>query len=228
MSDWLARYYRQAPVNSIFILITLSFYALTALQSRSLSHSLHSSSLGDALILWGPAVITEDLGLLRAVGFNFLHLDVGHLAVNLFILLLMGREVEEFFGTLRYLFIVLAGAAGSAAAILWMSPLSPTAGASGVVFALMAVFVAVCIRRRVDLRGPVVLILVNVLYTFIATSVSFWGHAGGLLTGVMMALILLYRSPKFQLVGIIGVFLLQVVLLLVWKLNWSGFPLAMG
>lgn len=228
MSDWLARYYRQSPVNSIFILIALAFYALTALQSRSLSHSLHDSSLGDALILWGPAVITEDLGLLRAVGFNFLHLDVGHLAVNLFILLLMGREVEEFFGTLRHLFIILAGAAGSAAAILWMSPLSPTAGASGVVFALMAVFVTVCIRRRVDLRGPIVLILVNVLYTFMATSVSFWGHAGGLLTGVMMALILLHRSPKVQLSGIIGIFLLQVLLLLVWKLNWSGFPLAMG
>lgn len=228
MSDWLARYYRQAPVNAIFMLTALAFYAVTLLQSRSLTNSLHGSSFGDALVLWGPAVIAEDFGVLRALGFNFLHLDLGHLAVNLFIILLMGREVEGFFGSLRYALIVLAGGIGSAAAILWMDPLAPTAGASGVAFALMAVFVAVCIRRQVDLRGPIVLILINVLYTFIAAGVSFWGHAGGLLTGVMMAIILLHRSPRVQLAGIMGVLLLMMVLLFSWKLNLGALPLVLG
>ncbi|MGP6174250.1 rhomboid family intramembrane serine protease [Corynebacterium sp. A21] len=217
MSDWLTRYTRQAPVTSLFTLIILLVYAATALQSRSLLNSLADSSLGNSWILWGPSVLSENLGPLRAVGSMLLHLDLGHLFVNLFLLVLMGREVEGFFGRGLYATILFAGGIGAAAAILWLDPLSPTAGASGALYALMAVFVTVCIRRGVDLRAPIVMILVNVGYTFVATSVSFWGHLGGLLTGVVMAVILLSRSHRVQQLGIAGVLFLVIGLVMGWK-----------
>lgn len=222
MSDWLARYTRQAPVTSLFTLIILLVYAATALQSRSLLNSLHDTSLGNAWILWGPSVLSEDLGPLRAVGSMFLHLDLGHLFLNLFLLVLMGREVEGFFGRGLYAAILFSGGIGAAAVILLLDPLSPTAGASGALYALMAVFVTVCLRRGVDLRAPIVLILVNVGYTFVATSVSFWGHLGGLLTGVVMAMILLSPSRRVQQFGIAGVLFLVIGLVLAWKMIMIG------
>lgn len=225
MREWFTRYTREAPLTSLFSLIAVLVWMITALQSRSLTNSLAGSGLGDSWILWGPAVLTEPLGFWRVIGSIFLHLDLGHLAVNLFFLVLVGREIERFCGSWLYAVVFFAGGVGASATILWLDPLSPTAGASGALYALLAVFVTVSFRRGADLRAPLILIGINVIYTFVATSVSLWGHLGGLGTGAALALVLASRSRRAQIVGAVVILAVAIAAVAWWILETTGWSL---
>lgn len=187
----LRNYLRRAPATTVFIVISLVVWAITALQSASIANSVYGSSLGEAWILWGPMVAgTEpftDLGPLRALTAIFLHLDIVHVLLNCFLLLLLGQEIERFLGTPLYTLVFLTGGLASSATVLLLEPEVPTAGASGAIYALMVLLIAVHARRRDDLRAPIVLVAVNVVYTLISSGVSFWGHMGGLVAGLLMA-----------------------------------------
>ena len=82
--------------------------------------------------------------------------------------------------------------------------MSPTAGASGALFALMVLLISVYRSRGADLRAPIVLVVVNVAYTFLTTGVSLWGHLGGLFAGIILALCVNRKSSVIHWVGIIG------------------------
>lgn len=159
-------------------------FVITALQSRSLTDVIWNSPLGENMILWGPLV--DGPGYLRPLTAGFLHVDATHLFLNMLMLVIIGAEIERFVGTGPYLVAYLAGVLASSAAVLAFNFAVPTAGASGALYMLMAVLVAVAFRRSTDLRAPLALLGVNVVYTFIATNVSVWGHAGGLVLGALV------------------------------------------
>ena len=116
-----------------------------------------------------------------------MHLDAGHLLVNMVMLLFVGREVERALGSVLYAAAYLISVVGSSAAVLWMDFGTPTVGASGALFALMGLLIGVYRSRGLNLRAPVALVVANVIYSFIAENVSVWGHVGGLLTGLVLA-----------------------------------------
>ena len=176
---------KNAPATGAIAAICVVVYVVTAAQSRSLTDVIWESPLGSAMILWGPLV--DGTGYIRPLTAGFLHLDITHLVLNLLMLVLIGSEIERFVGTGPYIVAYLASVLGSSAAVLIFNFAIPTAGASGALYALMAVLIAVALRRSTDLRAPIALILVNIAYTFLASNVSFWGHAGGLLTGAILA-----------------------------------------
>lgn len=184
--NWLTNLRRTAPATCIFTIICIAVYLITAVQARSLE-SVWTSDLGTRMVLWGPFVQGEPFGALRALTAVFMHLDIGHLAFNLFFLLLVGAEVERFVGTRAYSAAFIAGGLEGSAAVLLMDFNTPTAGASGALYALMAVLVAIASRRSTDLRGPLVLVGANVIYSLISPGVSLWGHLGGLAAGAVMA-----------------------------------------
>lgn len=201
MQQWLGKYRREAPVTLGVIVACLIVFLLTGgAESR----------LGRELILWGPA---EEPW--RLVTSGFLHLDIGHLAINMIMLLLIGREVERFTGPLLYAGIYVAGLLGSAAAVLWMNPLTPTAGASGALYALLAVLIGVTARRGGDLRAPVVLVAVNVAYSFMTPGISLWGHLGGLAVGLLMAGPVTSGDPRVRWGTVVGAVALSALLGLV-------------
>lgn len=210
----LRRWWQDVPATTLFTLVAVVVYAITALQSRSLMYNLSGSSLGDRWLLYGPEVSEGGLDRLRALGAVFLHIDLGHVAINGFLLLLIGREIERFAGTALYAAAFLAGGIGASATVLWMDWSTPTAGASGAIFALMVLLVGITRVRGGDLRAPMVLILVNVVYTFIAPSVSLWGHLGGLFAGLLMVFFFVHPRPGVRWGGIGGVFILSCVLVL--------------
>lgn len=181
----------------------LAVALVTAVQAQSLSGWAHTR-LGQELIVWGPYVVGEPLGVLRTVTAGFLHLDAGHLAINMFMLTLIGREVERFVGSALYAVAYLIGVLGSSAAILWFAPDVPTAGASGALYALMSILVGMTAVQGGDLRAPLVLVSANVVYTFITPAVSLYGHLGGLVAGALVAwpLTRLRRGPQ-RLLGVV-------------------------
>lgn len=207
----LRRWWEQAPATTVFTALSVVVYVITALQSRSLMNNLSGSSLGAAWVLYGPEVSSGGVDRLRALGAAFLHIDLGHVAINCFLLMLIGREIERFAGTALYVAAFLAGAIGASATVLWMDWAQPTAGASGALFALMMLLVGVARVRGGDLRAPLVFIGVNVLYTFMAPSVSLWGHMGGLLAGAAMVFFFVHRDVRVRWAGVLAVLVLSCV-----------------
>ncbi len=182
----LADIYRQAPASTSLSSAVIAVYLVTAVQSRSVQNNLWSSALADSWILWAPEM-TDGFGPLRAIGGMFLHIGPGHMLLNLVLLWLLGREIEGYFGPALFTVMYFVGGIGASAAVVWFDPLSPTAGASGAVYAMMAILVGLFALRGADLRAPLALIAVNIGYTFLAVNVSLWGHLGGLVAGALLA-----------------------------------------
>lgn len=177
----------RAPATAVITALCVAVFAVTAIQARSLSDSVWGSDLGIRMVLYGPFVTTEPAGWLRLFSAGFLHLDITHLVLNMLMLVLVGGEVERFVGTARFLAAWVCGLLASSAAVLAMNFDTPTAGASGALFMLLAVLVAIAYRRSADLRAPLALLVLNVAFTLFAPGVSLWGHLGGLATGVALA-----------------------------------------
>lgn len=210
--DTLRRWYRDVPVTTLATLAAVVVWTITAAQSGSISNSLAGSSLAESWLLWGPYVSTDGMDWFRALGAVFLHIDAGHLAINCAMLALIGREIERHLGTALYAAVFLTGGIGASAAVLWLDYDAPTAGASGVVFALMALLVGVNRLRGGDLRAPLVLIAVNVAYTFLAANVSLWGHLGGLLCGLLMMMLVFQSRREVRWGGVLALLVVACAL----------------
>lgn len=209
----LKTWWRQAPVTLALCGLMILMYFATAAQSLSLMDNLSGSPLADACILYLPAM-GSPFGPLRGIGAAFMHIGPGHLVLNLVLLFLLGREVEGALGGRLYLFVWLAAAIGASAVTVWMDPLAATAGASGVGYALMVLFAFLVAQRGGDLRAPIVLILANVAYTLMTPSVSLWGHLGGLLAGLCLALALLARNSQLRWGFVVVILVVFIVVLL--------------
>lgn len=176
---------KKAPATCTIAALCILVFLVAAVQARSITDVVWDSPLGSATILWGPFI--DGPGYLRVLTNAFLHLDITHLFLNMLMLVLIGAEVERFVGTGPYVVAYVAGALWASAAVLAFDFAVPTAGASGALYTLMAVLVAIAYRRSTDLRAPLVLVGVNLVYTFMAPTVSLWGHLGGLAAGAAMA-----------------------------------------
>ena len=218
---FLRTFFRTSPATATLMLACLLVWAVTVFQSGSATNSVPGSPLAGSWILWGPLVATEPLGPLRAVGAMFLHLDVVHVVLNMIFLGYLGWGMERSLGTGVFTTAYFAGGIGASAAVLWMDPISPTAGASGAVYALMAVLVAYMARTGGDLRAPIVLIAVNIGYTVLGTGVSFWGHVGGLLAGAAMAWWVTSSRPQTRWIAALAVLALSVGAVLLYTATFT-------
>lgn len=190
----LKQQFKGAPATALFTALCTFVFIVTAIQARSITDVVWNSPIAENMILWGPYV--NGPGYLRILTAGFLHLDITHLFLNMMLLVLVGSEIERFVGTGPYAVAYLAFVVASSASVLAFNFAVPTAGASGALYALMSVLVAIAYRRSADLRAPIILILVNVAYTFVASNVSFWGHAGGLVWGAVLAWPLTSKSNR--------------------------------
>ena len=149
------------------------------------------SSLFDAWALWPPAV--ADGQLIRLIGSGFLHIGPLHLAVNMFALWIVGRDVERVLGRSRYLAVYATALLGGSAGVMALGRLNEvTAGASGAIFGLFGALAVVLIRLRQS-PGPIIaIILINIVISVSIPGVSLWGHVGGLVAGTAAAAGLLF------------------------------------
>lgn len=176
-----------APATATIASLCVGAFLVAAFQAHSLMDVIWSSPTGTSTVLWGPFVASEPYGLFRAVTSGFMHLDITHLAVNVLMLVVVGAAVERAVGTGPFVLAYIAGVLGGSAAVLIFDFDQPTAGASGALYAVMALLVAVAARSNADLRAPLVLVGGNLVFTLITPNVSLWGHLGGLLAGALMA-----------------------------------------
>ncbi|MEZ5099508.1 MAG: rhomboid family intramembrane serine protease [Thermoleophilia bacterium] len=147
-------------------------------------------------VLVGTAVDSGDWW--RLVTSAFLHVNPIHLLFNLLMLYWFGRPLESFLGPWRfgavYGLSILAGAAG---ALLLTNPGTATLGASGAVFGVLGAGLFLERRQGVYVFGgsALMVVVVNVIFSFTFSNISIGGHLGGLVGG-LLAMIVLTRLGR--------------------------------
>ncbi len=140
----------------------------------------------------------------------FLHGGLLHLGFNMYVLWILGPQIEQLLG--RGAFLAIYGVsllAGSFGALL-IDPFVPTVGASGAIYGLFGA--AVVLQRRQGINplssGLGMIVGINLLLTFAIPGISIGGHLGGLaggaLAGTMVMEAMTRRQPALAWLGCSG------------------------
>ncbi len=138
----------------------------------------------------------------------FTHVELWHIGFNMLALYILGPQLELMLGRVRFLALYLLSGLVGSAAVFWLSdPGSVTVGASGSLFGLMAALLVVAVKVRGDVQGLLGLIAVNVVITVIGAGYISWqGHLGGFVGGLVIGAILVYapreRRTLWQVAGL--------------------------
>ncbi|MDO8549559.1 MAG: rhomboid family intramembrane serine protease [Ignavibacteria bacterium] len=140
----------------------------------------------------------------QLITYQFLHGGFGHIFFNMFALWMFGMEIENSWGSKKFLYYYLLSGVGAGLFHLFLSPLlgsgnAPTIGASGAVYGIMIAFALMFPNRYIFLYFfiPVkakylITFLIVMEFMFINSansSVAHLAHLGGALTGFIFILL---------------------------------------
>lgn len=147
-----------------------------------------------SLIQWGANIrsLTLDGQWWRIISNLFVHIGVFHVLFNMYALLYIGVLLEPLLGRLRFLSAyLLTGIIASLASLYW-HPNTLSAGASGAIFGMYGVFLALLTTNWIDktqrtalLTSIVIFVGYNLLYGM-KGSVDNAAHIGGLVSGILI------------------------------------------
>jgi membrane associated rhomboid family serine protease len=194
----------------------------------TLAGDLRGGSVVDRYELYGRAVANGDWWRLVTAG--FLHANLLHIGLNMLILWLVGSPLEEMLGRGRYLLLYLVSLlAGSAGSILQQEPLGRTVGASGAIFGLFGALLVLEYFATGQIVGGQAfgLILIDLIFSFAFNGISWGGHIGGLVGGILGTLVLARFGRghaaygRVGLLGIAGMVLIGAASVVVayWKVR---------
>ena len=128
----------------------------------------------------------------RLVTSGFLHYGVIHLALNMFMLYLLGSDLEPSLGRLRFGIVYFVSLLGGSFGALLLDANALTAGASGAVFGLMGSAFVLMRKRGINPfeSGLGLLLVLNIVVSF-RPGISLGGHIGGLVAGALATLVIL-------------------------------------
>jgi membrane associated rhomboid family serine protease len=138
----------------------------------------------------------------------FTHVQLWHIGFNMLALYLLGPQLEAMLGRVRFLALYLLSGLFGSLAVYWLSPVNqPTVGASGAIFGLMGALLVVAVKVRGNVQALLGLLAVNAVITVIGAGYISWqGHLGGFVGGVLIALVLVYAPRRhrtlWQVVGL--------------------------
>lgn len=207
-----------APVTKLLIALNLAIYLVGASQGGGLSDPGASMTRVGSLywhtVLFGPFVANG--GWWRLVTSMFLHENLIHIGFNMFALYLIGTPVEQYLGRTRYLGLYfVSGLAGAAGALL-QSPATPVLGASGAIFGILGAMLILEWQITGRLAGNAMTwIVINLVISFAIPNVSWGGHLGGLIGGILITLAYAGWGERgraaYGHLGVVGVLGLVVV-----------------
>jgi len=150
--------------------------------------------LGDILIsnfaLFAPSVSTGQWWRLFTAG--FLHGSILHLLFNVYILWILGSQLESILGKRKFIIIYFVSLMGGSIASFLFSPFGTySIGASGAIFGLMGAMLVVGRKKRLDISQVAVLVILNVVIGFVLSGIDWRAHLGGLAAGALIAGVLL-------------------------------------
>jgi membrane associated rhomboid family serine protease len=166
------------------------------------------SALFERGALFGPLVADGEVW--RLVTGGFLHAGLIHVAFNMYLLWILGQQLESALGHVRFAGLYATGLLGGALGVMILSPTAVTVGASGAVFGLMGAMAVMMRARGMNiLQSDIgILLMLNLAITFVIPGISIGGHLGGLAAGALGAIALdrldRARAPQWAGVAVLG------------------------
>jgi membrane associated rhomboid family serine protease len=150
----------------------------------------------------GPLIGVANGELYRLVTSAFLpgtgSLGILDIAFNMWALIVVGPALEKVLGRSRYIAIYLASALGGSILYFWLAPVNEQAlGASGAIFGLFGAWFVLARRLRSDSRQIVLLIVINLVFSFVYHNTIAWqAHVGGLIAGALLTAAFVYAPRR--------------------------------
>lgn len=139
-------------------------------------------------------LLTKNGELYRLFTSIFLHIGIVHLLCNMYTLFIIGKEIEGLFGKLKFVIIyILSGICGSILSIAFNYN-TVSAGASGAIFGLLGALLYFGYYYRTYLgatiRSSIIpTIVLNLLIGFTVSGIDNAAHIGGLIGGILSAML---------------------------------------
>ncbi|HZS25029.1 MAG TPA: rhomboid family intramembrane serine protease [Gaiellaceae bacterium] len=174
-----------ALVTKALIGANVVIYLIEASQGGGLNSP--GGSIVEKWALYGPSVAQGDWW--RLITAAFLHASILHIALNMYVLWVIGGPVERYLGRARFLALYfVSGLAGSAGALV-LTPTAVTVGASGAIFGILGALLIIEWQTTGRLAGNAMTwIVINLALSFVISNISIGGHVGGLIGGILVTL----------------------------------------
>lgn len=152
---------------------------------------------GKTLLAFGAnlGLLVKQGEIYRLLTCAFVHIGIIHLVVNMYSLYVIGSQVENFYGKIKYLLIYLISAICGSILSIGFTDNVISAGASGAIFGLLGAILYFGVKYRTYLgqtiKSQVIpIILINLAIGFTTPGIDNAAHIGGLLGGVLSAMAL--------------------------------------
>jgi membrane associated rhomboid family serine protease len=140
---------------------------------------------------------------------------------NMWALIVVGPALEQLLGRGRFLAVYLLSAIGGGVAFFLIGPSNVFAlGASGAIFGLFGAWFVVARKLRADVRWIIVIIAINLAFSFLYRSAIAWqDHVGGLVVGGLITAAFAYAPRKNRIViqaaAVVAMLAVLVVLVII-------------
>ena len=139
----------------------------------------------------------------RIISSMFLHFGFHHLMNNMIILFIMGWQLENELGKIKYFLYFVSGIGGnivSAVVEVYTGEFAVSAGASGAIFGVIGALLYIAMKNHgrvggLSQKGIVFMVFLSLYYGFTSTGVDNMAHIGGLISGFVLS-VFLYRKNK--------------------------------
>jgi membrane associated rhomboid family serine protease len=159
----------------------------------------------------------------RMLSAGFVHDWSGpmHILFNSYAIWIFGRALEPLLGTVRFLVLYLTSIVGGSLAVMWLSdPQIPVVGASGALFGLMGAYFVVIRSLGGNASQIFILVGINFALGLFVPGISWEGHLGGLVTGLVIAgIYAATRKPKQKLLQAAGLAVVWAAIYLLTQLR---------
>ena len=150
----------------------------------------------ESLLNWGANFrpMTLDGEWWRILSSCFIHIGILHLLMNMYALIYIGLMIEPLLGSRKFIFAYLLTGIASSMSSLWWNDYTVSAGASGAIFGMYGVFLALLLSNLIDKdtrKALLTSIGIFVGYNLISglkDGIDNAAHIGGLLSGMLIGL----------------------------------------
>lgn len=153
-------------------------------------------------MLYGPFVQHGQWWRLLTAG--FMHGGLLHVAFNMYLLYVLGPQLERWLGSARFLLIYFGAMLGGSLAVMMFGWDQATLGASGAALGLAGAMGVALHEKGVNPRqSPVMgLVVLNLALPLLVPGISFWGHFGGIISGAFMGYLLVWQPARSKSVSL--------------------------
>ena len=182
-------------ITPILIFINIIVFVIMAIDGTGVINSDP-----EKLIQWGANYreLTLNGELWRLISCMFIHIGIVHLIMNLYALIFIGSLLEPIIGKSKFLTVYLITGIVASTASLWWNTFALSAGASGAIFGLFGIFLALLTTNYIDksirqnlLKYISIYIILNITYGF-KEGIDAAAHLGGLFSGILIGYSICY------------------------------------